>query len=254
MKIHIRLSGRLELITAFILSQALVLQTRADYFTNITSMNLNRVGHTGTLLSNGRVLVAGGRNDTGVINNESELYNPTNGTWGITGFMNTQRVGHASVLLNNGKVLTCGGLSVFYSGYLSSAELYDPSAGTWSATGPISFARYSHTAALLKSGYVLIAGGDATNGVTSSTELYNPNTGTWASTGSLNVQRDSHTQTLLPDGRVLVVGGYSGSGPFLYSAELYNPTSGITQPPCCATDKCSWPAALAISILLIYPV
>jgi hypothetical protein len=131
-------------------------------------MNLPRVGHTGTLLSNGKVLVTGGRNDTGVINNESELYDPADGTWGITGFMNTQRVGHASVPLNNGKVLTCGGLSVFYSGYLPTAELYDPLAGTWSATGPINFARYNHTATLLKSGYVLIVGGDVTNGYTSS--------------------------------------------------------------------------------------
>src|SRR5690242_7641581 len=100
MKIHKRYSGRFELMTALILSQAALLQTRADYFTNIASMNLPRVGHTGTLLSNGKVLLAGGRNDTGVINNESELYNPTDGSWGITGFMNTQRVGHASVLLN----------------------------------------------------------------------------------------------------------------------------------------------------------
>ncbi|HEV2394897.1 MAG TPA: kelch repeat-containing protein [Verrucomicrobiae bacterium] len=212
------------LLTALLLNVFLALQGRADYFTNAASMNLPRVGHTATLLLNGKVLVTGGHNDTGTINNESELYNPTDGMWNVTGSMATQRVVHASVLLTSGKVLTSGGLSIFYNGYLSSAEVYDPATEKWTATGSMNAARFNHTATLLANGYVLITGGDGTNGYASGAEIYNPSMGTWTPTNGLNIPRDSHTATLLPNGKVLVTGGYNGGN--LSSAELYDPTTG----------------------------
>ena len=47
----------------------------------------------------------------------------------------------------------------------------------------------------------------------------------WSFTGNLNTVRGSLTATQLPNGKVLVTGGL-GSGPFIDSAELYDPVTG----------------------------
>jgi subtilisin family serine protease len=88
------------------------------------SMTGAREGHTATLLSNGKVLVAGGSD--GVALSTTELYDPTPpGTWTPTLPMTHFRLGHRATLLPNGKVLVSGGRNEIGS-FLSSAELYDP--------------------------------------------------------------------------------------------------------------------------------
>jgi N-acetylneuraminic acid mutarotase len=198
-------------------------------FGNTGSLATARENHTATLLSNGKVLVAGG--DTGVAVNlrSAELYDPASGTWTATGSLATARGKHTATLLPNGKVLVVGGHgNNGNSDVLASAELYDPASGTWTATGSLATARELHTATLLPNGKVLIAAGENSfdNIYFTSAELYDPASGTWATTGSLATARYLHTATLLPNGKVLVAGGLNGSGTFLASAELYDPASG----------------------------
>jgi Putative Ig domain/Galactose oxidase, central domain/Kelch motif len=180
-----------------------------------------RVGHTATLLPNGMVLVAGGRDGSYDATPLAELYDPTSGTWSATGSLHTARYSHTATLLPNGMVLVAGG---YDKSDLASAELYDPTSGTWSATGDLIAARDSHTATLLPNDMVLVAGG-YDNSDLASAELYNPASGTCSATGSLNTARHGQTATLLPNGMVLVVGGVNG-GTDLASAELYDPASG----------------------------
>ena len=76
------------------------------------SMAANRAMHTATLLPNGKVLVAGGLTSQGtknLSNNGAELYDPTTGTWKVTGAMATARYSHTATLLPSGKVLVAGG-------------------------------------------------------------------------------------------------------------------------------------------------
>ena len=53
-------------------------------FNNTGRMNVARIDHTATLLSNGEVLVAGGNNNTAGYLSSAELYNPSTGKWTLT--------------------------------------------------------------------------------------------------------------------------------------------------------------------------
>jgi hypothetical protein len=108
---------------------------------------------------------------------------------------------------------------------------------TAAPTGPIGPGRQIHTATRLADGRVLVAGGyDGSDAALASAELYNPATNTFTSTGSLGAARGLHTTTLLADGRVLIAGGGPASwlsvppGPYLASAELYDPKTGTFSP------------------------
>ena len=77
-----------------------------------SSMKDGRLGHTGTLLADGRVLVAGGRRHGGPDSEmfiDSELYDPLTATWADSGDMTLARSGHTATLLPDGRVLVAGG-------------------------------------------------------------------------------------------------------------------------------------------------
>jgi hypothetical protein len=212
----------LRALLALLISVAAARSAEVEYGFSVTgSMQSARSEHTASLLSNGKVLVAGGTYNAGSYRSSSELYDPTVGTWSGTGALLSTRASHTATVLSNGEVLVTGGLASTDGAYLSSSELYDPATGSWSSTGAMSYTRSGHTATLLGNGNVLVTGGV---GNLSSAELYNPTTGQWTATGSMTSPRANHTATLLDNGKVLVTGGnYNGA---LASAELYDPTAG----------------------------
>jgi T5SS/PEP-CTERM-associated repeat protein len=214
-----------------VLSSAELYDPALQTWTNTGAMTTNRVGHTATLLLNGRVLVAGGLRDPsfGTSFASAELYDPVAGTWTPTGSMITNRTGHSAALLPNGKVLVAGGsASAFFQGH-ASAELYDPVTGTWQAIDSLITGRQNATLTLLPNGKVLVAAGYNLflGGYLASAELFDPATGHWTATAALGAARISHTSTLLPNGRVLVAGGYFGSG-ITNRAELYDVGLGFS--------------------------
>ncbi|HET7624537.1 MAG TPA: kelch repeat-containing protein [Verrucomicrobiae bacterium] len=197
-------------------------------------MVVPRSGATATLLTNGMVLIAGGRNtSTFQTINAAELYDPTTGQWTATGSMNTPRLNHTATLLPDGKVLVAGGTGTnflapppFFT-TLTNAEVYDPATGVWTPTAGMIVARRQHTASLLPNGKVLVAGG--TYDLSGRCELYDPAAGTWTLTGTMTTNRQEHTATVLTNGMVLVAGGEVSVGFNLQptaTAELYNPNTG----------------------------
>jgi hypothetical protein len=141
-------------------------------------------GGTATLLTNGKVLFAGGEWS---LYPNAKLYDPSTGTFTRTGEMPNARDMHTANLLPDGRVLITG--SRIYSdrqnnsdGHSSpSAELYDPSTGTFGSIGNMTARRGYHAATLLKDGRVLITGGLNVNArgpqpptILSTAELYTP--------------------------------------------------------------------------------
>jgi len=138
------------------------------------------------LLSNGSVLVAGGRrnisHDVDVSLASAEIFDPHTQTYVATGNLLAARALLTATTLPTGEVLIAGGGQEGGAGYpilgdlilpVTSAERYDPIAKTFGATGAMSTNRYAHTATLLQDGTVLIVGGFTAGGlVTSSTEIY----------------------------------------------------------------------------------
>jgi hypothetical protein len=138
-----------------------------------------------TLLTNGKVLFAGGESPGRL--SSAELYDPETHTFASTGSMAWRRVWHTLTLLPNGMALaaggetdTCTGNSCWFAGSVASAELYDPSARVFLATGDMAADRELHTATLLKDGRVLLTGGVSYGGIgifrgsLASAELYTP--------------------------------------------------------------------------------
>ena len=194
-------------------------------------MTQARSAHAATLLSDGRVLVAGGFESAGLAGGydrlrSAEIYDPVTGTWTAVADMAEARDGHTATLLHDGRVLVAGG-----SG--ASAELYDPVTETWAATGDMTEPYYGHTATLLLDGTVLVAGGDAPRPPGARAwphaELYDPVSETWVAVASMITPRLEPAATLLLDGRVLLSGGRLHGGAdsaLLQAAEVFDPVTG----------------------------
>ncbi len=206
--------------------QAFTIQIGLHGFSITGSMGNERVGHTATVLSSGKILVVGGNDSKAEALASGEMFDTTHATFTTASSMGTPRVWHTATLLKSGQVLVTGGMQT-NSQALASAELFDPTTGMFTPTkGNMVDARLFHTATLLNDGRVLLTGGVGSTGDSITTaEIFDPTAGTFAATtGNMQAARVGQTATLLKSGNVLVAGGRNKAGSFA-TAEIFDPTT-----------------------------
>lgn len=211
-----------------------------------TSMSEGRVDHAAVRLSNGKVLIIGGRSggtrltfpttdgQIGTISSTCEIYDPGGNTVTRTTSMTWSRTFHRAVLLPNNQVLVVGGYGKpanqpgAASTYISACEIYDGNLGRWRFAGHMPEGRREPEIAYLASrGQVLVFGGYNANGYPRRVDLYDVATGTWRTAAiQMGEARVNLTVRQLSNGTVLVGAGattLAGNGSDTF--ELYAPAS-----------------------------
>ncbi len=229
-------------------------------FTSTTSGVCSVNGSTVTGLSAGVCIVAANQSGDATYNSASQVTQPINIAYQISGIIKNIPSGTQLVLQNNGTdtttisagnttfsfpigVANSGNYNVSVFTQLGQSCAVSNGTGTvsaanvtniviecsWPATGSLNTPRSGHVSTLLANGKVLVVGGNPANQyITSSAELYDPATGVWTPTGSLNNVNSARTATLLNNGKVLVTGEkYDPTYLKFPSAELYDPATGL---------------------------
>ena len=134
------------------------------------------------MLQTGKVLIAGGWDDTVGDSGGYELYNPLTSSFSWSpgsGPGNFAFLWYSTAPLQNGKVLFAGGRCVgspnecTWGATTADAFLYDPSTGNAPLTVSLPHDLAKATATLLQNGQVLVAGGVNNDGTTVNiSELY----------------------------------------------------------------------------------
>jgi hypothetical protein len=178
--------------------------------------------HTATLLTDGRVLIVGGRSNNCTVNcpffalNTAEIFDPATGLFTATSPLNIARFGHTATRLRDGRVLIVGGQTtdaLATDGVpVPTVEMFDPVTGRFTVGGNLVLARSSHTATMLNNGKILIAGGFRVGSIiaTERTEIFDPATGISVEGPPMDEFHARHTATLLPTGEVLIISGTNG--------------------------------------------
>lgn len=185
----------------------------------------------------GKILASSGQTDWpegpdyGGIQDTSELYDPSNGTWSLTpSSLNAARAGHHAVALADGSALVVGGLpsenfpDQFVERYLPNAG---DGAGQWRkepahSVRPAGFVYGDSLISLLDKRPMLIRGSRA--------DVYDPaannGMGGWTNAYGCGGCGPEHAAAVLPNGLVLVTGGNETAK----VAQLYNPANNTWIP------------------------
>jgi N-acetylneuraminic acid mutarotase len=226
-------------------------KTSTFSFTTAQPPNGPRATAASVRLNDGRVLICGGINSTGVIVNTAEIYDPATNLFTNIPPMSSPRTLHQAVLLDDGRVFVCGGstsvsgadpvsqLLSIVSSATATAEIYNPGTNSWSAAPNMPTIRTGHIAVKVNDGRVLIAAGVQPGflgipSFLSSATRYNPSTNSYNSTASFSGGRALPVAAKLADGRVLMTGGINAdllaqSVTAQASVAIYNNTTNTWQ-------------------------
>jgi N-acetylneuraminic acid mutarotase len=230
------------------LASAELYDPRTNSWSPLPDLSRPRVGHTATVLPDGRVIVVGGASEgaTGQreVSASAEVFNPASGQWSPLGDLTTGRADHSATLLPDGRIMVIGGQTTETRGGRAlmiavgsaaipsaTSEIFDPQSGRWTPVVSLGTPRSGHSATLLPTGQLLVVGGygQGTGQPLANAERYDLATGSWSAL-SIPVARAEHTATLLPDGSLILVGGRGTGATFPAQADRL-PSRGVVPTP-----------------------
>jgi hypothetical protein len=203
-----------------------------DYLTNslrksAQSMAQPRWYPTVTTLTDGRVLITGGRDD--IVSTSAiatpELYDPASGWHSLTGATSNAAYGTANWYYPRAWSAPDG--RVFVAAIGGRTFFVDPSGNGTIAETPLALAAggYWHPSVMFHPGRIL----SVRQGAQAQVIDLNTTTPTATATASLSQERIWSSATVMADGNVLVSGGSSADNQAVdvaYHTELWNPTTG----------------------------
>lgn len=212
------------------LDSAFIFDPTTNTFKKVGDMKYSRHSHTATLMSDGRVLIAGGYNDsfwrTDKTQAPFEIYDPAKKEFTKIGSIISRfkskepRMGHTATLIENGQGILLAGGNHYEGGGLFG--LIKPKLkinkgsevvrGTQTEkSGDLGTPRVLHAAAAVSPRNVLLAGGfDSAGAPVAALELYDSATANWTAAGSLTVAR-VNCEIAVAKNLSLVIGGFDGS-------------------------------------------
>jgi hypothetical protein len=198
-------------------------------------LGAGRVGHRATLLSNGKVLIAGGMTDlenTQTLLATVEIFDPATLSFTFATSMKVPRAFHGQDLAG-GRVLAVGGDTSTEPG--GTAEEYDQDANLWRFTSFPPLARRLEAQVVATSaGRSVVAGGGAAIEVHHPLNLPPPEA--WISLSTTPRPRADHTATLLFGGDVLLVGGTTGVTTATNTVERFHASTNVFNLPAATLD------------------
>ena len=182
-------------------------------------MTVSRYADNGILLPDGRVLIMPRYGHIPI-----EMYNPDSGIFDALADVPYNATILTATLLQSGRVFVT---SVEHMG------VFDLDARAFTSIFAMDDRRRLQTATLLKDGRVLIVGGirgGIEDGLVGRNLIYDPVSKSFSEAGDLQFDRVNHKAVLLQDGKVLIIGGHAGEGPFVHTAEMYDPETNSFSP------------------------
>jgi len=180
-----------------------------------------RTGAASVLLSDGKILIAGGTDGNGIPLASTEVFDPATGQFSEGATMTVPRASHAAIALTSGDVLVTGGLTSG-GGYSDTAEIFNAQTQSWTLLETsLGSGLAKHAMASLPDGNVVIVGGESTTGPVLTLVLFKTSDNSMSPIGSLMTGRTNAVAAATPDGRVLVAGGTDINGAVLSSTEIF---------------------------------
>ena len=210
------------------LESAFLFDPADNTFTRVGDMNYSRHSHTATIMDDGRVLIAGGYNDSLWSKDKTqapfEIFDPAKKAFEKSGSIFSRfksvepRMDHTATAIEGGTGILLSGGNYYKGGYLfglvkpklQMCKGSETVRGTKTdRAGDLNQARMNHAATAISSREVVIAGGHDLSSIVSSIEVFNSASGQWSAAGSLAKGRTgcqlASTQT-----QTLVIGGTDG--------------------------------------------
>lgn len=222
----------------------------ANTWTAVANMAEHRVGHSASLLPDGRVLIVGGA-DYAEYKATVEVFNPATNKFSSGPALAEGRYFHAAATLSDGRILIAGGMNHFKQ--FVDALIFNPATGQWHGAGTLSTPRVYFPMTLMADGRVLAAGGTSGPTATAAADVFDPSANVWTPVSAMTTARTLASIAALRDGGVLVAGG-AGSG-VTPTVEIWNgaraiPTVTIPR----VTVVAGQPAQVSVTSSTVQPV